>query len=154
MKKVLLIILLLTSGRLWSQQFIGLRPAQVLRKLENYGTPAGYEKPEISQNDSTVSMFVKGSNGISTRFIYRFDKQSGTCRSEQVQASCDSCFRKYLDGVLAQKKYQWKKINENQYVSAYSKKRMIELPAETNDFSYKILKTGWSKKLYRLLMGQ
>lgn len=154
MKKALLIFLLVYSSSADAQNFIDKSPEQVLRKLEGYTLPPGFEKPVFSRDDSTITMTVKATNGVVSSFTYQFDRQSGKCRSELIKASCDSCFQKYLGDVLAQKKYQWKKINENQYVSAYSKKRMIELPAENKDFSYMILKTGWSKKLYRLLMGQ
>lgn len=153
MSKMLLLFLLLYCTTGYAQSFINKSRQQVLRQLEKYETGAGFEKPVISQHDSTVSMTVKGTGTIQTTFIYGFDSQSGKCKSELVKASCDSCYKKYLGAVLAQKKYQWRKINENQYISSYSKKRMIELPAENNDFSYMILKTGWSKKLYRLLTG-
>jgi hypothetical protein len=147
---LLLVLVIATTGQ--AQSFINKRASQVINMLKKYDAGAGYEKPVITAGDSTITMRVKGSGNTETLFIYLFDSD-GRCRSEQIKASCDSCYKKYLDDVLAQKKYQWKKINENQYISSFRKKRMIEIPAENNDFSYMILRTGWSKKLYQLLTG-
>lgn len=154
MIRTILLFVLLFSSTCFAQTFINKSQQQVMRLLAKYETGAGFDKPVIEQHDSTISMLVKGSGGIQTLFTYRFDGQQGKCKVEEVKASCDSCYKKYLEQVLAQKKYQWKKINENQYISSYAKKRLIELPAENNDFSYMILKTGWTKKLYRMLTGQ
>ncbi|MCX6318228.1 MAG: hypothetical protein NTW29_13115 [Bacteroidetes bacterium] len=152
MKYVALLLILVIANTGQAQNFINKRASQVINMLNKYDAGPGYEKPVITTGDSIITMRVKGSGKIETVFIYLFDSE-GRCKSEQIKASCDSCYKKYLDGVLAQKKYQWKKINENQYISSFGKKRMIEMPAENNDFSYMILRTGWSKKLYQLLTG-
>lgn len=156
MKKNVLLFFLIVycAGICNAQSFIGKKPDQVMKLLNKYEAGANFEKPVITRQDSTITMLVKGSGNIQTTFIYRFSGSSGKCITEQVKASCDSCYKKYLDDVLAQKKYHWKKINENQYISSYSQKRMIELPVDPADFSYMILKTGWTKKLFSLLTNK
>ena len=52
------------------------------------------------------------------------------------------------------KKFEWNKINENQYISKFEEKLMIELPAENYDHSFSILKVEWTKELYELLLKQ
>jgi hypothetical protein len=146
-----IVIWLLLPMACFSQSFINKSKPRALAMLAKYNAGPAFEKPVISQTDSTVSMLVKEPGGRNTTFIFRFDKK-GKCQSEEIIASCDSCYKKYLQAALDQKKYKWKKINENQYISSYSKKKMIELPPEKNDFSYTILRTEWSKKLYRLLL--
>lgn len=106
----------------------------------------------MEDKDSTLVIAYKDQTVQPVVFIYTFNKK-GRCWSEKIIAGCDSCFTKYLYGVLDQKKYGWKKINENQYVSNYVDRMMLEFPPENKDFSYVILRTAWTKELYRLLTG-
>jgi hypothetical protein len=135
-----------------AQGFIHKSKKQVLARLSRYNAGDGFENTATAQTDSTITLQVKEKNtGRETNFIYRFDK-NGDCKSEEIKASCDTCFKKYLQDALAIKKYKWKKINENQYVSSFSKKLLIELPYEgSTNFSFMVLQTQWSKKLYRLM---
>lgn len=82
--------------------------------------------------------------------VYTFDKR-GRCRSEKVTASCDSCFKKFLGHALAQKKIGWEKINENQYISSYASRMLIELSPEENNYSYTIHRVDWSREQYALM---
>lgn len=154
MKSMILLLCIFVTGSSYAQTFIGKNPEKVMKMLNKYDAGSGFEKPVITRQDSSITMMVKGTGSIQTTFVYRFSRSSGKCISEQVKASCDSCYKKYLDDLLAQKKYHWKKINENQYVSSYSHRRLIELPVDPADFSYLILETGWTKKMYNLLMNK
>lgn len=107
----------------------------------------------VEDMDSAFVIAYKDQSLQPVVFIYGFNKK-GKCWSEKVIARCDSCFTKYLQGVLDQEKYGWKKINENQYVSKYSYRLMLEFPPENKDFSYVILRTDWTKELYRTLTNQ
>ncbi len=147
---IFLCLLLPLTG--FSQSYINKSKKKVLTMLAKYDAGAGFEKPVIQQTDSTIRLLVNEPGGRETNFIYRFDK-NGKCQSEETRASCDSCYKKYLQAALDRKKYKWKKINENQYISSYSEKRMIEAPPEVNDYSFMILRTGWTKKLYHLLLN-
>lgn len=112
----------------------------------------GTAKPLFSETDSTITMSVK-TGSLPADFIYEFDK-AGKCRSEKVISRCDSCINKKLKSTLKMGKYGWKKINENQYVSKFEDKMMIELPVESNEYYYTILRMNWSKTLYDLLIGK
>lgn len=82
--------------------------------------------------------------------VYTFD-QRGRCRSEKVTASCDSCFQKFLDHALAPKKWGWEKINENQYISGYASRMLIELSPEKNSYTFTIFRASWSREQYALM---
>jgi hypothetical protein len=56
--------------------------------------------------------------------------------------------------LLAKEKYVWKKINENQYISKFEDKIMIELPTENKSNSITIIRTDWTKILYDILAGK
>jgi hypothetical protein len=150
MWRYVILLLLLAPMTSFSQGFINKNKKQVIKILGKYDAGAEFSTHDITETDSTVQLFIKDAAGKGTTFIYYFDK-SNRCHTEEIKASCDSCYKTYLQGVLDKKKYQWKRINENQYVAGYKHQLMIELPAEKNDFSYMILRTSWTKKLYEML---
>ena len=104
----------------------------------------------LEQNDSLLSVSVK-KGGSAIRYAYQFD-HAGKCITETVSSTCEACIDKELKSILAAGKYQWKKINENQYVSRFEDKLIIELPVDKKD-KYTILWTDWTRTLYDLLTG-
>lgn len=150
LRSLILLLLLPVAG--FSQNFIGQSKPAVIKRLQAEIRKNDSLQIILTDTGSTVHYSVKAGKVQPADFIYGFD-ENGKCQSEKIKASCDSCFKKYLQKALDQKKYKWKKINENQYVSRYAKKMMIELPGEGNDFSFIILRTTWTKKLYALLMN-
>ena len=67
-------------------------------------------------------------------------------------AGCDSCYKKYLNDLLNQKEYAWKKINGNQYVSKFASHLMLELPFDKDDFTFTLFRASWTKELYDILI--
>ncbi len=110
-------------------------------------------KPAFQKTDSTfiVTACTTSTYGKSARYIYSFDKK-GNCNAERTITHCDSCLARILDQLLALKQYNWKKINENQYVSDFTSRLLIELPAENKDHSMLVMRMEWSEELYKLLM--
>ena len=104
----------------------------------------------LEQNDSLLSVSVKKGSSV-IRHTYQFD-HSGKCITETVSSTCETCIDKDLAAILAINRYQWKKINENQYVSRFEDKLIIELPVDKKD-KYTILWTDWTRTLYDLLTG-
>ena len=137
----------------FSQNFIGKNKTQVKKNLQRQIVKHDSITITLTDNNSVIVYSVKAGKESPADFVYGFDK-SGKCRLEKIIAGCDSCYKKFLQTALGQKKYEWKKINENQYISKYAARMMIELPAEIKDFSYIILKTEWTKKLYSILTGK
>ncbi len=150
MTRIILFLLLLPAAG-FSQNFIGKSKAQVKKYLQKQISKNDSLDITLIDEDSVLRYSIKAGTTLPADFIYGFTK-SGKCQSEKIIAWCDSCFNKFLKNVLDQKRYQWKKINENQYVSKYTARRMIELPPENKYFSYTILKTGWNNNMYKLLI--
>ena len=143
-------VLLSFSG--YSQNYINKSKAEVTKELKEYISKNDSLNAIVSASDTAIVLSIKGPKTLPADFIYRFDK-AGKCISEKIVAGCDSCFNKYFQAVLDRKKYEWRKINENQYVSGFAAKMMIEIPANNKDFSFIILRTSWSKQMYDLLTG-
>ena len=146
----LVLFLFLLPVTCFSQNFIGKSKSQVKKILQRQIVKNDSLTITLTDNDSIIIYSVKAGKVYPADFFYGFDK-SGKCRLEKIIIPCDSCYKIFLQSVLGQKKYEWKKINENQYISKYAARMMIELPAESKELSYTILKTAWTKKLYSLL---
>ncbi len=143
-------VLLSFSG--FSQNYINKTKAQVRKELNEYVSMNDSLNAAISETATAITLSIKGPKTLPADFIYRFDK-TGKCKSEKVMGGCDSCFNKYFQAALDRKKYEWRKINENQYISGFVARMMIELPVDSKDFSFTILRTDWSKQMYDLLKG-
>ncbi len=150
MRRFIILSLLLFPFSAFSQNFINKPRQQVKKELTEYITNNDSLNAELTETDTAIILSIKDAKTLPANFIYRFDK-TGKCKSERVMTSCDSCLNKYLSAALTRKKYEWRKINGNQYISNFASRMLIELPAESNDFSYTILRTDWSKQMYDLL---
>jgi hypothetical protein len=142
---ILLFILLPFSG--FAQKYINKKKAEVKKELDKYITDNKSINATLSETDTSLVLNIPGTTTQQANFVYFFDKE-GKCRSQKTTANCDSCIAKYLQQALQQGKYNWRKINENQYISSFEEKLMIETPADGKEFSFMILRTDWSKILY------
>lgn len=88
-----------------------------------------------------------------TEIIYSFDSL-GKCIREKVIASCDTCIYVKLQSILSIQSYKWKKINENQYVSRFEDRLMIELSVNKQEHSFYIHRMEWTQLLYDILLGK
>ncbi|MBL0068476.1 MAG: hypothetical protein KA428_09015 [Chitinophagaceae bacterium] len=152
MKKASLVLLLLFPVIGFSQHFIGKSKPQVMKELQKQIVKNDSLTITLTDTDSGLVYSIKAQKVLPADFVYSFDN-TGKCQSEKVIAGCDSCYKKFLQKVLAEKKYDWKKINENQYISKYESRMMIELPTDNKNYQYTILKTEWTKELYDILNG-
>ena len=107
----------------------------------------------LSETDSTLSITIAGTTSLAAEFNYRFDEK-GKCSSEKTIANCDSCFQHYLKDALNKNQYGWIKINENQYVSDYKFRLLLELPGKENVYSFMILRTNWSREMYKMILNK
>ncbi len=145
---LLLFILLPFSG--FAQKYINKQKAAIKKELGKYITDNKSLNATLSETDTTLVLNITGTTTQQASFVYFFDKQ-GKCRLQKTIAGCDSCINKYLQEALGQDKYKWRKINENQYISSFEDKLMIETPADGKEFSFMILRTDWSKILYDMI---
>ena len=137
---------LLTLPRPEAQVWTGGSVHKLHKKLKRY-------HPELLQrSDSIVEYALHYSKNETEAVITaRFHlTKNGKIRVQKISTDCLNCFRSYLDDILAQKKYKWKKVNGNQYVSGYSRRLLLETDPESKP-ELMILKTSWSKRSYRIL---
>ncbi len=95
----------------------------------------------------------KGPGDQQTEIIYSFDSL-GKCIREKVIANCDTCIYSKLQSILNIQSYKWKKINENQYVSRFEDRLMIELSVNKQEHSFYIHRMEWTQLLYDILLGK
>lgn len=99
-------------------------------------------------------IYTSGGQGDQqTEIIYSFDSL-GKCIREKVIASCDTCIYAKLQSILSIQSYKWKKINENQYVSRFEDRLMIELSVNKQEHSFYIHRMEWTQLLYDILLGK
>ncbi len=99
-------------------------------------------------------IYTSGGQGDQqTEIIYSFDSL-GKCIREKVIASCDTCIYAKLQSILSIQSYKWKKINENQYVSRFEDRLMIELSINKQEHSFYIHRMEWTQLLYDILLGK
>lgn len=144
------LLLLLISLPGFSQKYINEKKADIKKDLQQYVSDNKTLKATLSETDSSLVLTVPGEASQQADFIYFFDKE-GKCRLQKTIAYCNTCIDKYLQDALKQDKYKWRKINENQYISSFEEKLMIELPADGKEFSFMVIRTDWSKIIYDML---
>lgn len=150
MIRIFIFFITLLPFSVFAQKYIDKKKADIKKELVKYISDNEKIKATLYDTDSSLLLSISETESQPVNFIYLFDK-TGKCRLQKTIAYCDSCLNKYLQEALSQKKYKWRKINENQYISSYEEKMMIELAAEGNGFSFMILRTSWSKLLYDML---
>ncbi len=142
------ITLLSLAGTTAAQEYINMPYAKTEAALKKAypgttGLPAVYPRKD--------SILVRVDNR--TQLIFVFD-QKGLCLTETTNTRCDSCHDGYLKIVLDKKKYNWKKINENQYISRFEDGLMIEMFPEGEIRSFSVLRVEWTRELYELLLKE
>ncbi len=110
-------------------------------------------KGTFKETDSSLVYILNDTRLGEVQMIYQFDKK-GKCSSETFKATCDSCIKGLLTRMLSRSSYEWKKINENQYVSKFSDRILLELPVEPDDYSFTLFRAQWTKEVYDLLLKQ
>ena len=134
----------------FAQKYIDQKKADVKQELAKYIKDNEKIKATLSETDTSLVLNIPGTTTQQASFVYFFDKE-GKCRSQKTTAKCDTCIDLYLQEALRQVKYKWRKLNENQYISSFEEKMIIELPADGKEFSFTILRSDWSKILYDML---
>lgn len=155
-KLFLIVITLLVSSNSYCQKDNNLTgyPKALLKKtLERYMLETKLKSSAIQETDTTLLLSIRDAGVSEVDFYYHFDK-SGKCDVEKKLTKCTSCLAGYLNAVLKNKKYRWIKINEQLYLSKYSKKRMVEIVGDNTSCPYiKITKVDWGREEYNRLLG-
>ncbi len=153
MIRLLLFLAVLIPVPVISQDYINKNRNQVKKELKNIKPPGKDASVHLSETDSSLVLTIKGPGNSAADFIYEFGK-SDTCRLEKVVAGCKACFTRYLEEALSKPVYNWKKLNENQYISGFDSRRMLELPVDGQSYTFRIFRLDWTREMYDLLSGQ
>ena len=135
----------------FSQLYINKTKSQVKQELSKSFLKKDSASANITETDSTIVLEIRGTGIRDADHIYGFDR-SGKCSTEKTITWCESCHEGLLQQVLAEKKYNWKKINMNQYVSGFSESLFIEVQVNDDEYSFTILKFSLSKEMYDVLL--
>jgi hypothetical protein len=136
------------AGPAVAQEFINLpySKAETALKKAYPGTPG---QPAVYPKKDSILVQVN----TKTQLIYVFDEK-GLCFTETTITRCDSCHDSYLKILLDKKKFAWRKINENQYISRFEDNMMIELFPEGEIRTISVLRAGFTRELYELLLKE
>ena len=151
MIRTLTLVFLLFPLSVLAQEHINKSRSDLKKELDKFIEENKSKSPKLIESETTLTLTVTapGTEMVSHLFTFDFD---GKCKAEKIIAACDSCWKEELNLVLEKKDYQWKKINENQYISKFSDQLMIELPVESKDFYFTIFRALWTKEVYDMLL--
>ncbi len=152
MIRITAILFLLLPLSVLAQDRINKTKKEVKKELDKYVAANKNLQPLVSETDSTLTLLVNDPKSQLVGFVYSFNKP-GQCISEKIIAACDSCIKKRLKMVLAEKARQWKKINGNQYISKFADQMLLELPMDNKDYSFTFYRAQWTKQVYDILVG-
>ncbi|MEP7319359.1 MAG: hypothetical protein ABI921_11475 [Panacibacter sp.] len=146
----LIIISALLSFNSFSQEFINFKKQEVRKILTKYTTDNNY-KTILEETDSSFSFLVRDTAVRPIEVLFLFDK-SGKCNYVKKTADCDSCIQKYIQETLNNKTLKWTRINENNFVSRFSKKISLEIIQNVEVHSFVLKRQDWKRKEYKNLL--
>jgi hypothetical protein len=153
MVKISIIILFFFPFPGLSQLHINKTKSMVKEEIEKVYMRKDNITTTITETDTTLILKVRGTGTTEADRIYSFDK-SGKCNSEKTVTWCDTCHTKLMQPVLAAKKYMWKQINQNQYISKFSAGVFLEWQERDDTWSFTIFRFNLNKKMYDLLLNK
>ena len=151
MIRILALLFLIAPLFSTAQELVSKSRSDLKYELNKYIEGNSSKSPKLIESDSALVLTVFEPGIEQVKHVFKFDA-AGKCKLEKILVTCDSCVKEELNKVLEKKDYQWKKINENQYISRYSDQLLIELPVEKNDFYFTIYRAQWTKEVYDILI--
>ena len=150
MLRTLALVVLLFPLSALAQDHVSKSRGDLKKEMDKFIEENKAKSPKLIESGSTMTLTVSAPGTELVSHVFTFDS-TGKCNAEKIIAACDSCRREELNLVLEKKNYQWKKINENQYISRYSDQLLIELPVESKEFYFTIYRAQWTKEVYDML---
>ena len=121
-----------------------------IEQLKSYNPASTFT---IAETDSSLNVVQQDADNQRIEKNFSFDK-NGKCQNEFILYTCQNCYAKTLQTILSKTSYKWKKINENQYISRFEDKLMLELPSEKDVYKIYIIRANWNKIIYDMITGQ
>ena len=109
----------------YGQGYIDGYKRPIRKEMEKYGSKE-HLGSHVVETDSTIHLIVRDSAYWAFDMVFHFNHR-GRCDSETRITPCDSCFHKYLNEALTNKKYAWTKENDSTYISRPSKNRVLQI---------------------------
>ena len=145
-------ILLLIGSTVNAQGFISMKRSAVKKQLTKF-----YAKHNVTlrfeETDSTLTCFPLDSTGTNIRSFTYFFKDNNRCYKENAQGNCEPCFTRMFTDATLVKRYKWKKLSDNLYLSKPLWNLTLIRTNEEASFSYTIVKNYFNRtahtKLYK-----
>lgn len=120
---------------------------QLLKYWQGRGKEARVQTP----GGKNAGLVVESGQGASLmRRTYLFDEK-GRCTEMQVESGCVSCLEELLRDILTLPEHGWQKLNENQYISRFESRLLLEIPPGTSLKTVVLLYADWTPEAYELL---
>lgn len=136
---------LLTTGT-QAQEFINTDKSRATVNLEVFYP--GTHSPAQWKGDSLKAVIT---DSLTVVFVY---DARGLCESEIFICPGDMLFTRQLEKILGKTKYQWKRLNENQFVSRFEDGLLLEISPEPPQRLFTVIRAGWTREIYELLLKQ
>lgn len=127
--------------------FFGSSISETYKKLESYLSFFEY-KGLFSQTDSTLKLTVTDSTGTWTIYSTFFYDEQGRCYAYSNRR-CDSIGKMRLQLLLNDKRYKWRRIGPERYLSKYSRGELLETSIEGKCTTSKQTKLYLTRKQFR-----
>jgi hypothetical protein len=150
MTRLLSLLMLLAPLLTYGQNYINLNKYDIKKIFNQTSEKKKIIKYKFANNKNNLIVTEGGSKKCQVKYEFSFDSV-GKCNKEKIIFFCDTCMQHKLNPILGFQQYQWRKINENQYISRYEDRLMIELSPEKNVPSFSILRMDWTRILYDIL---
>lgn len=120
MKRIVLYMLLMSSISTvaLAQGYIDQTKEKARKKLEKSRAHNAGVNILIEETDSTLSYLVRDKAVQNLDILLFFDNKN-RCYKERKVLTCDSCYQKFLNNMLADKYYRWTKINDSTYYARF-----------------------------------
>ncbi|WP_407526097.1 hypothetical protein PDL71_04810 [Lacibacter sp. MH-610] len=99
-----------------AQGFLSMKRSNVKKQLIRF-----YSKQQVpyrfSETDSSITLIVTDTSGKHTAGFSYFFKRNNRCYKETGDGACEHCFQKIISDAKMVKRYRWKTVNEQFYLS-------------------------------------
>ena len=148
--------LLLLSVIVWhspvAQDYIGDSKKVLKRKMERYMKSNQYKQYQVAETDTSIVYHLREEKVQHVDFCYQIDPK-GVCFATITSSPCFECVDKNLKSVLEQKRYGWKQLSNNTWISDYKHCLQLTLARDAaGSTTLEIRKMLWSKRLHAELL--
>lgn len=148
-----LVVFLLMYYPASAQGFLSMKRSNVKKQLTRF-----YSKQQVpyrfSETDTSITVIVTDTSGKHTAGFSYFFKSNNRCYKETGDGVCEHCFQKIISDAKMVKRYRWRMISEQFYLSKPLWNRVLLRADPERPFSYSIIKDYFNrtdhKKLYKI----